>query len=174
MPHPTIELRPLTRADLDLIEVARRSRDGAGPLQWFGFRPTDQDRERFAADGLLGTESGALAITETGELVGRVDWFASTWGPWATSACATIGIWVHARARGRGVGKAAQRALVDHLFDHTRYERVQAFTDVTNAAERRALEAVGFELEGVVRRGQWREGAWHDQALYSILRPSSD
>ena len=170
----SVELRPLTRGDLDLLEEARRSRDGAGALQWFGFRPTTHDRERFATDGLLGTESGALAIVERGELVGRVDWFASTWGPWATSACATIGIGVLEGARGRGVGRAAQQRLVDYLFHHTRYERVQAFTDVTNAAERRALEAVGFELEGVLRRGQWREGAWHDQALYSILRPSSD
>jgi hypothetical protein len=49
-------------------------------------------------------------------------------------------------------------------------KRVQAFTDVENVAERRALENVGFVQEGVLRSAQWRQGSWHDQILYSIVR----
>jgi aminoglycoside 6'-N-acetyltransferase len=72
--------------------------------------------------------------------------------------------------QGRGIGTKAQRLLVAYLFDHTRAQRVQAFTDVENVAERRALEKVGFVAEGVLRSAQWRQGRWHDQVLYSILR----
>ncbi|MGI5486301.1 GNAT family N-acetyltransferase [Microtetraspora malaysiensis] len=68
----------------------------------------------------------------------------------------------------------AQRELVRYLFTHTRVERVQATTDPENRAEVRCLEKIGFRLEGIVRRAQWRGGRWHDQLLYSILRDEFD
>jgi RimJ/RimL family protein N-acetyltransferase len=81
-----------------------------------------------------------------------------------------IGIWLTAAARGRGAGTEAQRQLVDLFFLHTAVNRVEAHTDVENLAEQRALEKVGFRQEGVTRGAQWREGAYHDGFLYSILR----
>jgi aminoglycoside 6'-N-acetyltransferase len=62
--------------------------------------------------------------------------------------------------------------MVASLFDHTRAQRIQAFTDIANLAEQRALEKAGFEGEGVLRQAQWRAGHWHDQVLYSTLRPA--
>ncbi|MFF4102605.1 GNAT family N-acetyltransferase [Streptomyces sp. NPDC001903] len=47
---------------------------------------------------------------------------------------------------------------------------MQAWTDVRNLAEQRALEKAGFTREGVLRGAQWRGGRWHDQVLFSILR----
>jgi RimJ/RimL family protein N-acetyltransferase len=73
-------------------------------------------------------------------------------------------------SRGRGIGTHAQRLLADYLFDHTRAERLQAWTDHGNQAEQRALEKAGFVQEGVLRSAQWRGGRWHDQVLYSMLR----
>jgi aminoglycoside 6'-N-acetyltransferase len=48
--------------------------------------------------------------------------------------------------------------------------RVQASTDIENAAEQRALAKAGFTREGVIRKAQWRNGAYHDLVLYSKLR----
>jgi aminoglycoside 6'-N-acetyltransferase len=48
--------------------------------------------------------------------------------------------------------------------------RVEAQTDVTNLAEQRALEKAGFTREGVLRKAQWRGGAYHDLVVYSKLR----
>ena len=48
--------------------------------------------------------------------------------------------------------------------------RVEAHTDVENVAEQRALSKAGFTREGVVRGAQWRDGAYRDGLLYSILR----
>lgn len=59
---------------------------------------------------------------------------------------------------------------MQYLFRHTRAQRVQAYTDVDNVAERRALEAAAFTLEGIIRRAQWRDGSWHDVTLYSVVR----
>jgi len=81
-----------------------------------------------------------------------------------------IGIWLRPEARGCGTGTQAQRAVVDLFFRHTAVNRVEASTDVENVAEQRALEKAGFTREGTTRGAQWRDGAYHDCYLYSILR----
>jgi RimJ/RimL family protein N-acetyltransferase len=81
-----------------------------------------------------------------------------------------IGIWLQADARGHGLGTQAQRLVVDLLFRHTTTNRVEAHTDVENAAERRSLEKVGMRAEGITRGAQWRDGAYRDGHLYAVLR----
>ncbi|WP_018550646.1 GNAT family protein [Streptomyces sp. ATexAB-D23] len=165
-----VSLRPVTEADLDLFEREFATAEGTGPHQWFGFTPALRMRRRLADDGLLGPEGGVLSVTADGATVGRTEWFRSAWGRPDTSSCWTVAIGLFPSARGLGTGTRAQRQLLDYLFDHTRAERVQAWTDHANIAERRALEKAGFVQEGVLRRAQWRGGAWHDQVLYSALR----
>jgi aminoglycoside 6'-N-acetyltransferase len=159
-------------ADLDLFAAEFATEEGTGPHQWFGFTPTHQLRRRFAENGLLTTDGGVLSVAVDTETAGRVEWFPASWGRVATSTCWTIAVAIRPRFRGRGVGTEGQRLLAEYLFLHTRVQRVQAFTDVENVAERRALEKAGFASEGVLRSAQWRAGGWHDQAMYSIIRPS--
>jgi len=47
---------------------------------------------------------------------------------------------------------------------------INASTDITNRAEQRSLEKAGFTRDGVMRQAQWRNGSWHDIAVYSKLR----
>ncbi|MCX6395138.1 MAG: GNAT family protein [Propionibacteriales bacterium] len=115
-------------------------------------------------------EDGSVGIVENGAVVGTVGWHWVQWGPSAGSRCPMIGISLVAAARGRGIGSEAQRQVVDLLFRATASNRVEAHTDVTNIAEQRALEKAGFTREGLVRGAQWRNGAYHDGYLYSILR----
>ncbi|WP_331742434.1 GNAT family protein [Streptomyces sp. NBC_01006] len=164
-----VSLRPVTAEDLDLFETAFAGEDGTGPFQWFGFTAS-RLRRRHAEDGLLGPDGGMLSVLAGRDTVGRVEWFKSTWGRMDTSFCWTLGIGLVPGARGRGFGTQAQRQLARYLFEHTRVERVQAWTDVRNLAEQRALEKAGFTREGVLRGAQWRGGRWHDQVLFSILR----
>jgi len=100
-----------------------------------------------------------------------VSWHWVHWGPNPESSNPMIGIWLKRTARGHGVGAIAQRLLVDKLFTETETNRVEAHTDVANLAEQRALERAGFTREGMIRGAQWRRGSWHDDYLYSILRP---
>ncbi|MET8267327.1 GNAT family protein [Micromonospora arida] len=53
---------------------------------------------------------------------------------------------------------------------HSPAQRIQAGTHPENVAEQRALEKAGFQLEGVVRAGEFRAGQWRDGYLYSRLR----
>lgn len=163
-------LRPVTEDDLDLFAREFATEEGTGPFQWFGFTPDHGLRRRFAEDGLTGPQGGMLTVSAGGTAVGRVEWFPSYWGRRDTSACWTLAIGLVPSAQGRGYGTRAQQLLADYLFDHTRVNRLQAWTDSANIAEQRALEKAGFQREGVLRGAQWRAGAWHDQVLYSRLR----
>ena len=169
-----LALRPVTEADLDAFDAAFQSESGATPHQWFGFTPTIALREALRTRGLLAGADNMLAVTVDGELAGRVEWLERRWGRRDTSLCWEIAVGLLPDWRGRGVGTRAQRELVRYLFTHTRVERVQATTDPENTPEIRCLEKIGFQLEGVVRRAQWRGGRWHDQLLFSILRDEFD
>ncbi|MBF4462085.1 MULTISPECIES: GNAT family N-acetyltransferase [unclassified Rathayibacter] len=80
-----------------------------------------------------------LAIRHGDDELGRVERLESSWGRAATSSCWSIAIGVDAGMRGRGIGWRAQVLLAEYLFAHIRAERVQAYTDVDNVAERKAL-----------------------------------
>ncbi|GAA0390630.1 alanine acetyltransferase [Acrocarpospora corrugata] len=166
-----VTLRPVRVMDLDVFDRERTTPEGTGEFQWFGHRTSHSLRREFAENGLLGHDSGRLTIDADGQPGGWVTWWMNSWGPDATSWCWTIGICVFADFRGKGAGSEAQRQLVAYLFAHTRAERVQSFTDAGNFAEQRALEKAGFTREGTLRHAQWRDGRWHDQVLFSAIRP---
>lgn len=163
-------MRPAIQSDLDFFEYELTSREGSGEFQWFGHTSMHQVRLEFVESGLLTRSRGTLVIVTDGAPVGRVEWFETRYGRPETSQCWTIAIGILPEKCGRGIGTAAQIALVRYLFAHTRAERIQAFTDVRNIAERTALARAGFREEGVLRSAQWRDGAWHDQVLYAIIR----
>jgi ribosomal-protein-alanine N-acetyltransferase len=81
-----------------------------------------------------------------------------------------IGYGVHHAFRRRGVATQATCLLVNHLFDATTIERIQASTHVENEASRRVLEAAGLRQEGVMRKVAFVHGRYVDQYLYAIVR----
>lgn len=170
MAPPNVSLRPVSAVDLEAFEARFDSPEGAGPHQWFGHWSPLPRRRIWEERRLLRGDHNALAVDADGELAGRVDWYAKAWGPPDTSTCWEIAIALFPEHRGRGVGTAAQRLLVAYLFEHTRAERLQVVTDAEHAAERAAVERIGFQLEGRIRRATWRDGRWHDCVLLSLLR----
>ena len=166
-PSPALRLRPVLRDDLELLERWRADAATQGPFAWFGFTPPGTLRRRHDDDGLLGSN---LVVEADGAPIGEVSYHAVHHGPPPASRAFNIGIWLLPEHRGHGHGSEAQRQLAAYLFAHTRVERVEASTDVENAAERRALERAGFTREGVLRHAQFREGGFHDLVVYSKLR----
>ena len=72
--------------------------------------------------------------------------------------------------RGHGYGREAQRRLTDFLFRERGARRVQAETHPANVAERRALDAIGFVDEGVLRGYFDGEGDLGDLVMYAMTR----
>ena len=168
-----VRLRPVNREDVAYL-VERQIPEVTGPFNWFGFRSEAEILGRFVDDGFLGELSGKLIVeidsADGPVLIGDVSWHAVDHGPPPASRCWNIGITLSPEWRGQGFGTRAQRLLADYLLETTLVERIEASTDVENTAERRALERAGFTFEGVLRRAQFRGGAWRDMALYSLVR----
>ncbi len=168
-----VHIRPIRESELDLVDSLSQDPEQTGPHGFFGYRDPGRLRRSFAENGLLGDDQGRLAVAlgepaESGEFVGEVSWHRVTTGP--MSFTCNIGIGLLAQARGRGYGTRAQRLLAEYLFAHTLANRVEASTEVDNAAERRSLEKAGFIFEGVVRGACFRAGQWRDMASYSMVR----
>jgi RimJ/RimL family protein N-acetyltransferase len=168
-----VRLRPVSGEDVAYL-VGKQAPEIAGPFNWFGFRSEAEILGLFEADGFLGELYGKLIVEVDGAdgpvPIGDVSWHAVDHGPPPASRCWNIGISLEPEWRGQGFGTRAQRLLAEYLFQTTLVERVEASTDVENTAERRALERAGFTFEGVLRRAQFRGGAWRDMALYSLVR----
>jgi RimJ/RimL family protein N-acetyltransferase len=84
--------------------------------------------------------------------------------------CVEIGTLLLPEHRGRGLGSAVQALLADYLFSTTPVNRLEAFTEVDNVAEQRALERAGFVREGVLRGRGFARGEWRDAVVYGRLR----
>jgi RimJ/RimL family protein N-acetyltransferase len=163
-----VTLRPVAEGDLPFLSRLRNDPDAAGLYGWFGWRDPDSDRRHWAESGLLGDRGGTLVVLHDSDPAGSVQWRQVQTGP--ISFCWNIGIGLAPEFRGRGCGTEAQRLLAQYLFAHTQVNRVEATTEVTNIAEQRALEKAGFTREGVLRGTTFRQGRWHDQVIYSVIR----
>jgi RimJ/RimL family protein N-acetyltransferase len=163
-------LRPITLADLEVLEREAVDRELRGEANWFGFRNAGEVRRRFDADGFLGDERSQLAVVVDDEFIGTVGWHVVHYGPGPWNRCWNIGISLLPEWRGRGYGGQAQAALAEYLFAHTTVERIEATTRFDNVAEQRALEKAGFTREGVLRSAQFHMGQWRDMVLYSKIR----
>jgi len=161
-------LRPYTAADAARADAEPQV---PGSFEFFGWHAADRVARKLAADGMVGEERGNLVVEVEGTgMVGDVGWVPVVHGPSAGSRALNVGIGLFAEHRGRGYGTEAQRLLAEYLFAATRFERLEAATDVLNVAEQRALTKAGFTREGVLRHAQWRAGAFHDVVLFSRLR----
>lgn len=163
-----VRLRPVHQADLAELTRFYEDSEASGEFQWFGFRPARarQLERQWADDGLVSTSAGHLVVSVEGDrCAGEVDW-----RPVGETGALEIGVWLFAEFRGRGVGTAAQRQLVDYLFATSPVHRIQAGTEVDNVAEQRALERAGFRREGVARGLFFRDGKWRDGVMYGLLR----
>ena len=127
-------------------------------------------RERIERSGDRAGWEILLAMEADGRLVGDVQArsprFAMPRGVWELG----IEVWEEVD-RGRGVGTQTVGLLSAYLFEHEDAVRVQATTDMDNAAMRGALERVGFAFEGVLRGFMpYPDGPPHDYAMYGLTR----
>jgi RimJ/RimL family protein N-acetyltransferase len=78
-----------------------------------------------------------------------------------------IGYWLAAPFRGQGLMSEVIRAFTDHLFATTPLVRITGTVFTHNRASARALEKVGFECEGTLRKLTFKDGVYGDCWLYA-------
>nr|MDT0660337.1 GNAT family protein [Micromonospora sp. DSM 115978] len=165
-----VNLRPVRGKDFWIFERQAVDPEAAGTFNWSGFRNVASLRRQFEENNLIGQDGGRLIVLDGDSATGDVSWRRVSYGAPAWW-CWNIGISLLPEFRGKGIGTAAQRLLVGYLFGTTSAARVEAYTDVANVAEQRALEKAGFTRDGLLRSVQFRDGRWRDLYLYSLLRP---
>jgi RimJ/RimL family protein N-acetyltransferase len=163
-----VTLRPVREEDLSWLASRRDDPAATGPHEWHGWSDQQRERRRWAESEFLSESGGTVIVLRGTDRVGSVSWRKVQTGPIAFNWA--IGIGLAPEFRGRGYGSAAQRLVVRYLFAHTQANRVEATTEITNVAEQRALEKAGFTREGILRGTTFRQGRWHDQVIYSVLR----
>ncbi len=138
---------PDDRSDTDWwIERCRTATYG----EW-GYHWVLRDRSGDLA-GATGRALGAIGTRPTG-VPGRGD----------------VGYWLGRPYWSRGLVTEALTALVELGRTDLDYAKMEATVFATNPGGIRLVEKVGFEREGLIRRGHRKRGQWVDCALYGIL-----
>jgi RimJ/RimL family protein N-acetyltransferase len=166
-------LRPIQDQDWPIIEGWSHRRESLwGPYQRFQLDHLPLLRQAYQQTGLLKRESGLLLIEtlEAPQIIGFVRYTLMPY-PDADAPCPEIGFGIPVTGEQRkGYAREAVWLLLDYLFSGYPAERIVAFTDTENVPAQRVMEGVGFQREGVLRRAMFRDGAWHDVAIYGLLR----
>lgn len=162
-----VVLRPVAEEDLPFLERLTQDPATAGDFAWSGWRDLLRFRQGWVEDRLVGNDGGVLLIARGSERIGFVSWFQVDFPP---SYYWSMGIGLLPEARGKGYGTQAHLLLTRYLFAHTTAYRIEGVTEADNVAEQRVMEKAGFTREGVMRGVFWRDGAYRDGALYSLLR----
>jgi [ribosomal protein S5]-alanine N-acetyltransferase len=168
-----VRLRPLQAPDIDQLVRARIEEAGtmANPTP---VRPEAELRatleDRVAHSGTHHHGELLLGIEVDGRLVGEIQARCPENG--LPPGVYELGIGLFAESdRGQGIGRRAVALMTTRLFREDGAHRVQAGTDLDNAAMRGVLERLGFLCEGVMRRFMPMPGEEpHDYALYGITR----
>ena len=103
------------------------------------------------------------AIVDRDSLAGTISFANALPTPFAS---ATIGYWVAAEHRGRGLATRAVAAAVELAFGGLGLHRLEAATLVANVASQRVLEKNRFTRIGLAPSYLHIAGAWRDHLLF--------
>ena len=163
-----VELRPAAEEVLLVLEKLTWDPAATGEFAQFGWFDLRQWRRGWIENKLIGDDGGVLMVVRGAERLGLVDWRRQPSTPGAYYW--EIGMALLPEARGHGYGTQALRLVARYLFAHTTVHRLEATTEAGNVAARRMVEKAGFTQEGVMREVGWRDGAWRDAIIHSLLR----
>ncbi len=86
------------------------------------------------------------------------------------SGRASIGYWLVAGARGRGLAANALGAVVSFAFGVLSIPRLHLFVEPWNVASARTAEAAGFSREATLRGWERIDGEQRDADCFALLR----
>jgi RimJ/RimL family protein N-acetyltransferase len=163
-----VVLRPLRSDELEVFVEARRRPPGlAYPV---AVEPDlEVLRGRVERSGSFAEGELLLAIEVAGRLVGEIQGRQPREG--LPPGVFELGVELfHPTDRGRGLGGEAIALMTSLLFEEHGAHRVQASTDLDNAAMRAVLRRLGFAEEGVLRGFMPSRDGPRDYAMYGMTK----
>lgn len=80
-----------------------------------------------------------------------------------------IGYWLLTEYWGSGVIGEAGRATCDYAFQKMSVHRIEAVVETENSNSKKIMAQLGFELEGIMRDCEIKDGKWVSLEMYSKL-----
>jgi RimJ/RimL family protein N-acetyltransferase len=165
-----IKLRELERADLADLNRWRNDADllellgnnflfiaGAVDEKWYESYLAARDRNVRLA----------ITLSDTRQYVGNVN----LTGIHAVNRSAEFSILIGEKtAWGRGVGSEAANLMLRHAFGDLNLNRIYLTVLASNQRALRLYERLGFRTEGTQRQAVFKNGAFHDLVMMSLLR----
>lgn len=107
------------------------------------------------------------AIVVDGRAVGSIGVFVGT-----DVYCKTaeLGYWLAAPLWGQGITTGAVEQICREAFETMGIVRIFAEPFARNIGSRRVLEKNGFVLEGVMKKGAYKEGEYLDWCMYALVK----
>jgi ribosomal-protein-serine acetyltransferase len=164
----TLGIRPLEAGDAEeLYALVRANPDLEEWMPW----AAEQDlaaTERFIAAGEEQLRDGKgfqAAVEPEKGIVGVIGLHTIDW----VNRNASIGYWLAADARGRGLMTDVVRAVLDHAFYELELHRIEIHCAPENRPSRAIPERLGFREEARLRETELVGGRYLDSLVYGML-----
>ncbi|MBK9168601.1 MAG: GNAT family N-acetyltransferase [Bryobacterales bacterium] len=165
------ELRLLEECHVPALHrVIERNYESLEP--WFAWAhpaPAEEDTRAFVGRALRQFAQGEgfhCGIWIDGNLAGSIGLHRIDWQHRHVS----LGYWLDAAVRGRGLMTACCRAVLNHVFGELALERVEIRCATGNTKSCAIPERLGFRKEGVLRRVERVGDRYNDLVVWSLLR----
>jgi [ribosomal protein S5]-alanine N-acetyltransferase len=166
---PRLVLRRFRAGDEeDLVAAADAPRVAANLRDRFPGPYTCADAHEWIEQAESSDPLTGLAITRADRVIGGVGLIP---GEDVYRHAAEIGYWLGVDHWGQGFATEAVAAFCDHVLATTGFTRLWATVFDGNPASARVLEKCGFVLEGVARRGAYKQGRYLDFQTFARVRP---
>jgi RimJ/RimL family protein N-acetyltransferase len=156
----------------DVEPYLRAFDEGESLLNLIGYEevPSRERVERWLGDNWVGRPEWAwefvVADRKSDVFLGSIMLHSLDW----RNRRGEVGFWIEAGSRGRGVGSAALRLLLNWAFDDLGLERIEMMALPENESVPRIAARFGFTYEGCLRQRNYERGRRVDLLIWGLLK----
>lgn len=164
------ELRKWNLADSqDVAHYANNKKISANLRNVFPYPYTLADAEGYIRSCVENSEERQICrtIVVNGRAAGSVGIFCGTD---VYEKSAELGYWLAEEFWGNGIITEAVKQLCQEAFDKFDIIRIYAEPFAYNTSSRKVLEKAGFSLEGIMKKGAYKNGQIQDYCMYALLK----
>lgn len=163
-----VNLRLVMPKDLDEVYDLANDITERGEYWHLDLQSEVNFKKRYAETGFWSEDFGTMLITEKNDkIVGEITYFKGLW----YMPGYEVGYQIYRdEDRGKGYITEALKLFTAYLFESKRINRLEIEVTVGNIASRRVAEKCGFKYEGLKRQANYKNGAYVDIELLSLIR----
>lgn len=163
--HDSLIIRNVEDHDLELMRKLRNDPSTWSMLTDIGFIDADAQRQWFQKVRTATDRRYYVLCDDRHEFIGIVRTDETDW----INRSMRIGVDIVPELRGGGYGNRAFVLLKKYCFDYLNMHRIWLAVLDTNTVALRLYEKQGFKIEGKYREAVFRDGAYRDYIIMSIL-----